>query len=264
MTTETQILQELVEAVEKLNNPDLLSVGATVLAAVVAAVITYVLGKRQNELQKQQLKIQERQNELQAQQVKLQEQQNRQQEQQTKLQEQQIRQQEYAIYSQLYKLVSSSNVEINAFLENIHHSFWGRNYYRADKGYFKEKKEYIDKLLNELEQNALDFEIKFSKDFFNISDYRTVLTQMSIILQLLNEFVEKDMIYMEMGSSIRMSYPSDKENEAYAQNIAEHIKDIKVRPLIYAHILSFAKARDKVREGGNDILEKIRERCKVE
>ena len=205
MENETNILlSELVEAVEKLNNPDLWSVGATVLAAVVAAVITYVLGKRQNELQKQQLKIQERQNELQAQQVKLQEQQNRQQEQQTKLQEhqnelqeQQIRQQEYAIYSQLYKLVRSSNVEINVFLENIHHSFWGRNYYRADKGYFKEKKEYIDKLLNELEQNALDFEIKFSKDFFNISDYRTVLTQMSIILQLLNEFVEKDMIYME-------------------------------------------------------------------
>ena len=247
-----------------ITNPAWWSVGATVLAAVVAAVITYVLGKRQNKLQEQQLKLQERQNALQEQQLKLQEQQNRQQEQQTKLQEQQIRQQEYAIYSQLYKLVRSSNVEINAFLENIHHSFWGRNYYRADKGFFKERKEYIDKLLNELEQNALDFEIKFSKDFFNISDYRTVLTQMSIILQLLNEFVEKDMIYMEMGSSIRMSYPSDKENEAYAQNIAEHIKDVKVRPLIYAHILSFAKARDKVRANGNDILEKIRERCKVE
>ena len=126
MNEETNILlSELVEAVEKLNSPDLLSVGATVLAAVAAAVITYVLGKRQNKLQEQQLKLQERQNALQ--------------EQQTKLQEQQIRQQEYAIYSQLYKLVRSSNVEINAFLENIHHSFWGRNYYRADKGFFKRK-----------------------------------------------------------------------------------------------------------------------------
>lgn len=257
MTTETQILQELVEAVSR---PDWWAIGITAVNAVIVIVLTFW----QLCLNKRQTQIQERQNELQAQQVKLQEQQNQQQEYQTKLQEQQIRQQEYAIYSQLYKLVRSSNVEINAFLENIHHSFWGRNYYRADKGYFKEKKEYIDKLLNELEQNALDFEIKFSKDFFNISDYRTVLTQMSIILQLLNEFVEKDMIYMEMGSSIRMSYPSDKENEAYAQNIAEHIKDVKVRPLIYAHILSFAKARDKVRANGNDILEKIRERCKVE
>lgn len=228
MATKTQILQELVEAV---NRPDWWAIGITAVNALFLGWLAW----RQYQLQKQQ----------------------------TKLQEQQIRQQEYAIYSQLYKLVRSSNVEINAFLENIHHSFWGRNYYRADKGYFKEKKEYIDKLLNELEQNALDFEIKFSKDFFNISDYCTVLTQMSIILQLLNEFVEKDMIYMEMGS-IRMSYPSDKENEAYAQNIAEHIKDVKVRPLIYAHILSFAKARDKVRANGNDILEKIRERCKVE
>ena len=91
MTTETQILQELVEAVEKLNSPDLLSVGATVLVAVAAAVITYVLGRRQNELQQHQLKLQEQQNDIQKY--------------QTKLQEQQIKQQEYDLYRRMYTRV---------------------------------------------------------------------------------------------------------------------------------------------------------------
>lgn len=52
-----------------ITNPDWWSVIATILAAITVAVITYVLGKRQNELQQQQLKLQE-------QQIKLQEQQN--------------------------------------------------------------------------------------------------------------------------------------------------------------------------------------------
>ena len=121
MTTETQILQELVEAVSR---PDWWAIGITAVNAVIMAWLAW----RQVRLQRQQ----------------------------TKLQEQQIRQQEYAIYSQLYKLVRSSNIEINNFLDNVHKSFWGRYFHRADKGYLKEKKDYIDGLLNELEQNAIN------------------------------------------------------------------------------------------------------------
>ena len=95
MTSETQILKELVEAI---NTPDWWSVIATIIAAIAAAVITYVLGRRQNKLQEQQLEIQKRQNDLQEQQVKLQEQQN-------ELQEQQIRQQEYELYRRMYAQV---------------------------------------------------------------------------------------------------------------------------------------------------------------
>ena len=56
-----------------ITNPDWWSVIATIIAAITAAVITYVLGRRQNELQQQQLKLQEQQNELQRQQIKQQE-----------------------------------------------------------------------------------------------------------------------------------------------------------------------------------------------
>ena len=96
MTEETNLqLNKLVESIdgvsgqlellaENASNPDWWSVIATLLAAAVAAWITYKLGRRQNELQQQQLKIQEHQNEL---------------------QEQQIRQQEYDLYRRMYTQV---------------------------------------------------------------------------------------------------------------------------------------------------------------
>ena len=74
---------------------------ATFVAAFVAAWITYKLGKRQNELQQQQLKLQEQQNDIQKY--------------QTKLQEQQIRQQEYDLYRRMYSQV----FELDFFNKNI-------------------------------------------------------------------------------------------------------------------------------------------------
>lgn len=74
-----------------ITNPAWWGVVATIIAAIVAAVITYVLGRRQNELQQQQLKLQEQQNEIQKY--------------QTKLQEQQIKQQEYDLYRRMYTRV---------------------------------------------------------------------------------------------------------------------------------------------------------------
>lgn len=109
MTPETEILQELVEAV---NRPDWWSVIATIIAAIVAAVITYVLGRRQNRLQEQQLKLQEQQNGLQEQQLKIQEHQN-------ELQEQQIRQQEYELYRRMYSQVFELDFFNKTMLQRI-------------------------------------------------------------------------------------------------------------------------------------------------
>ena len=88
MTPDSQILKELVEAV---SSTDWWSVIATIIAAITAAVITYVLGRRQNELQQQQLKLQEQQNEIQKH--------------QTKLQEQQLQQDAYELYRRMYSQV---------------------------------------------------------------------------------------------------------------------------------------------------------------
>ena len=73
---------------EFITNPAWWSVIATFFAAIVAAWITYRLGKRQNKLQEQQIK----------------------------LQKQQVLQQEYEIYSQLYKFVKK--ITLNLGLPN--------------------------------------------------------------------------------------------------------------------------------------------------
>lgn len=258
MENETNILlSELVEAVEKLNNPDLWSVGATVLAAVVAAVITYVLGKRQNELQKQQLKIQERQNELQEEQTRLQKQQN-------KLQEQQIRQQEYEIYSRLYKLVKKADVEIDEYLDEITSSLGVIPWKRAEDGFLKLKLDYILELRKELEDNAIDFEIKFTKEFFDLEAYRHLLSSMTLNLRNLVKMVEeKKMIFDGAGAHRIYGVDGDIE-KGKAYYIAQHIKDKQYEVAVGSNFLHFIEDRKKLREGGNDILEKIRERCKVE
>lgn len=208
MDYETQILQELVEAVsgsgatleqlvEAVSRPDWWSVIATFVAAAVAAVITYVLGKRQNELQKQQLKIQERQNELQAQQVKLQEQQNRQQEQQTKLQEhqnelqeqqnklqevqtalmeQQTRAQEYNVYRGLYNIISSLHLATAGFITKVYSSIVAKDDIRIYT--WSGIRGGVSTLRNDLDNKTIDIELKFPEELHRCESYKLILALM--------------------------------------------------------------------------------------
>ena len=130
-----------------ITSPDWWSVIATFLAAFVAAWITYKFAKRQNELQEQQIK----------------------------LQEQQILQQEYEIYSKLYKLVKRANAEIDYFFDEIIGTLGVVACMKAEDGFLKLKLDYIEQLCKDLEQNAIDFEIKFTKDFFDLDRYRSIL-----------------------------------------------------------------------------------------
>ena len=91
--------------VKFITNPAWWSVIATIIAAVAAAIITYVLGKGQNKLQEQQLKLQQQQNELQEQQVKLQQQQNK--------------QQEYELYRRIYAYIWELDVFNKTMLQRI-------------------------------------------------------------------------------------------------------------------------------------------------
>ena len=265
MENETNILlSELVEAVSR---PDWWAIGITAVNAVIVIVLTLW----QLCLNKRQTQIQERQNELQAQQVKLQEQQNRQQEQQTKLQEhqnklqeQQIRQQEYEIYSRLYKLVKKADVEIDEYLNEIISSLGVIPWKRAKDGFLQRKLDYLLELRNELEQNALDFEIKFSKEFFNLGGYRGILATMIHNLQLLVKMVEEDKMHYDYGCSQTIHNVDGSIEKGEVYYIAQHIKDKTYEVAVGSNLLGFVELKKKLREGGNDILEKIRERCKVE
>lgn len=246
MDYKTQILQELVEAVEKLNNPDLWSVGATVLAAVVAAVITYVLGKRQNELQKQQLKIQERQNELQAQQVKL--------------QEQQIAVQEYDIYSKMFSLVKEAERISGNILNMIYNYFSSPIFKAVDKNMLSKELENICELKQKLNSCSIDFDLKLSQDYSAMA-YVDLLTDAEMVLQM---FVNMEMCgeikFKEDDWELNAVLLSNRANDitilinAIADRVVEEEKESIKRALI-----GFSNHRTAVLE--LELANDIKKRC---
>lgn len=212
-----------------ITNPDWWNVIATIFAAIVAAGITCVLGKRQN-----------------------------------RLQEQQIRQQEYAIYSQLYKLVKRVDAEIDGYLNEIIDSLGVVPWKKAKDGYLQRKLEYLLELRNEMEQNALDFEIKFSKDFFDLSGYRSIIAEMIHNLQLLVNMVEADKMLYDYGCLLTIQDVDGSIEKGHVYYIAKHIKDKQYEVAVGSNLLHFIEHKKNLRESSNDILAKIRERCKVE
>lgn len=232
MDYETKILlNRLAEEVEKLNSPDWWIIGITIVNALIMAW----LGWRQYKLQQRQ----------------------------TELQKQQILQQEYEIYSQLYKLVKRADVEIDHFLDEIIESLGVIASKKAENGFLKLKFDYIEKLCKELEENSLDFEIKFTKEFFDSDEYRNVLRFMANNLKSLFMMVdEKEIVYDSFLQTIHSVDGSIEKGKAYY--IAQHIKDKQSGEIICSNLLYFIKRRENLRKSSDDILARIRERCKVE
>jgi hypothetical protein len=212
-----------------ITDPDWWSVIATIIAAIVAARITHKLGKQQTQLQKQQ-----------------------------------IRQQEYEIYSRLYKLVKKVDAEIDGYLDEIISSLGIVPWKRAKDGFLQRKFDYLLELRNELEQNALDFEIKFSKDFFDLGGYRGILAVMIHNLQILVKVVEEDKMIYDYGCSQTIHNVEGSIEKGEVYYIAQHIKDKQYEDAIGSNLSGFVKQRQTLRANGNDILDKIRERCNVE
>ena len=233
MDYETKILlHRLVEEVEQLNSPDWWVIGITVVNALIMAWLGWG-----------QYKLQQRQ---------------------TKLQEQQILQQEYEIYSKLYKLVKRADVEIDYFLNEIVESLGVIRSKRADNGFLKLKLDYIERICNDLEQNAIDFEIKFTKDFFDLDGYRDILGFMAYNLKSLVMMVEEKKMHYDIPGSITIDSVDASLEKGQAYYIAQHIKDKQYEVIIGSNLLSFIERKNGLRENNNDILAKIRERCKVE
>ena len=226
------LLNRLVDEVEKLNSPDWWVVGITVVNALIMAW----LGWRQYKLQKQQ----------------------------TKLQEQQVLQQEYDIYSKLYKLVKRADAEIEHFLDEIIGTLGVVPWRRADDGFLKQILDDVEQLQKDLEQNAIDFEIKFTKDFFDLDGYRNILGFMAYNLKSLVKIVDEKKMLFDKTASYAIFEIEGCMEKGKACYIAQHIKDKQYEVIIGSNLLSFIERRNKLRENRNDILTKIRERCKVE
>lgn len=245
-----------------ITDSDWCSVAATIIAAIVAAVITYVLGRRQNKLQEQQLKIQERQNDLQEQQVKLQKQQNEIQEYQTKLQERQFVAQGYDVYKRLYILLGNANREIDVFIDELDELLW-EPWHNSDKNALNRKKAHIDNLFKDLKESYVDYELKLSEKTFNKAGYLNILNLMSRVLQHTIDSMEKGEVHLSQGPQTIYNVNGDME-EGEIQHICSHFKQERmVLNGLYQSLKRFVELKKEVR-CDDSLLESIRAKCKID
>ena len=224
-----------------ITNPDWWGVGATIIAAFVAAVITYVLGKRQNELQEQQLKIQERQNELQEQQLKLQEQ-------QIKLQEQQNAIQGYEMHKMMYQFVMETNAYAHGVIPQICHYLQEYNPYEDIAPLIKMKED-VDAMSKDFNDKFVDINIQLS--FLEAFDYDNLLYDMKRVVEKLEEIINE--------GGIKSDYKVEEliittDDSVYINGILGYIKDEFIDE--YRVVLEeFVENKDYITECLNSYIE---------
>ena len=232
MTPETQILQELVEAIKNLdipaeavNRPDWWTIGITSVITIINAAIMVWLGVKQYQLQKQQ----------------------------TKLQERQTKQQEYDIYRRLYPLLYSANYRIDAFLNDMWTAVW-QPIYRFEKDFLQNRIKEIDRLIGDIAQNRIDYELQFSKEFFNAKGYIEILSLMSRISHYIDEAIHDGNVHMTEGVH--------NGSGDYIFDIARHFKNPEMQGLLIQNLQNFIRLKN-TNICNDKILDEIREHCKM-
>ena len=222
MTPETQILQELVETV---NRPDWWTIGITSAITIINAAIMVWLGVKQYQLQKQQ----------------------------TKLQERQTKQQEYDIYRRLYPLLYSANYRIDAFLNDMWTAVW-QPIYRFEKDFMQNRIKEIDRLIGDIAQNRIDYELQFSKEFFNAKGYIEILSLMSRISHYIDDAIQAGDVHMTEGVH--------RGSGDYILDIVQHFKKPEMQGLLIQNLQNFIRLKN-TNICNDKILDEIREHCKM-
>ena len=217
------------QLIDALNGPDWWSIGITIVNAMIMAW----LGISQYKLQKRQTELQQRQTEA----------------------------QEYDIYRKLYILLSNANSQIDGFLNDLDKALW-EPYYNMDKEFLKRKQTFIDKLMKDLRDSYIDYELKFSKEAFNKDGYLQILSLMSRIIQQTTISLEKDEVEIFRGVQTITS-ERGKEDEAYALHITLHFKENYLRNVLIQNLESFIELKRKVR-CDDVVLDRIRTKCKID
>ena len=188
-----------------LTDPAWWSVIATIIAAFVAACITYALGRRQNELQEQQLKIQERQNELQEKQIELQEQQNY--------------IQGFEMHKMMYRFVMETNAYAHIFIPQICRYLQDYNPYEDRMPLIKLKAE-VDELAKDFEDKFADINIQLS--FLEALDYEDLICDMKRVVEKLEDIIDEGGIKKNHTIKERILATEDT---VYIEGILGFIKD---------------------------------------
>lgn len=145
------ILQDLIEAVDKLDSPDWWAIGIT----AVNALIMIWLGWKQYRLQKQQTKAQE-----------------------------------YAVYKQLYSMIYEADFLINNFLFSLFVAIIGRPNIDIIRNSIAEDYERYNNAERRLMQHIVDFRLKMPNGEQYMREYQDALIQMASITLFINRILQ--------------------------------------------------------------------------
>lgn len=176
------------------------------------------------------------------------------------LQKQQTNAQEFDTYRNLYNIIKEANFQIDNFLANLWKAEW-RPTYQFDANFIKDRYDELSNLCRILNDNITDYELKFSKDFIDINGYHSISQLMLRVYRDMSRLAsENKIIYIE--GMQRIFYNQDNEDKAYIDAVSRQFVNEGISRYIKSNLESFVRERDNVRN--NNVLEKIRERCKID
>ena len=227
------LLNNIADAV---SSPAWWNVIVTFSAAIVAAVITYIFGKRQEALQQQQLK----------------------------LQEQQTKQQDYQLYKLLYQVISDVNLEISNFIFTLYVCIFNPLKQDDVETLLQHIKERLKKVDETILQYAIDFNLKFPKEKTLVHDYRYTIVMMYNICTNFSELYKSGNILdtelvSERDYTLIQTFLKD---DNLVSVILAHIKDEDARQREYMLLNDFVNYKNILFD--KNYLTKISERCKTE
>lgn len=181
--------------------------------------------------------------------------------QQTRLQKRQAEAQEYEIYKRLYILLSNANNEIDYFLDKLGYALY-ESHYNADKEYLQRWQTSIDKMLKDLMEGYVDYELKLSKETFDKEGYLNILSIMSRIVQQTIISLQQGDVCLSRGVH-SFSFEQGKRDEAFATDIAKHYRGGALPSIMMGVFADFIRLKRTVRCDGS-LLESIIAKCKID
>lgn len=180
---------------------------------------------------------------------------------QIRLQKRQTELQEYDVYRKLYILLSNANTEIDFFLDKLNNALWEPRY-NADKEYLQRWLNSINKLINDLRESYVDYELKLSKDTFDKRGYLDILSRMSTIVHQTIISLQQGEVCLQRGVQ-QISFTQGQKDEAFATAIAKHYRGGALPSIMMGEFAIFIKLKRAVR-CDDSLLENIRAKCKIE
>lgn len=226
-----------------ITDPDWWNVGATIIAAIVAAFITWRFGERQEKLQQQQLKLQEQQNEIQKY--------------QTKLQEQQNKQQEYDLYSRLYESLCDMNIFADTLIYKIYATISYSNDTNGIRDSFMKLFEEVNDLHSQLNKCSVDVDLKWAEQNKAIIEYYNLIISSRDLLVFLIKMANAEKI----NTCNSIANLNDDDTESLIKFIVKQC-DANIASKTDEMLNNYSGTVNAI--NNINILTKIKERCKID